>query len=329
MFYRRFSKHKGLPVPDIFASLLSNLSFAMEPSVKYQPRRTILDRPILIAIPILIGLFLTRSPFFMSAPTLDAAGGQPWADSPIQLVTTPQYETKKTDIFTTGATHMALLHNAILRGFNSIYQQAPHVEAGDKYDFIGYALTWHKFVATHHDDEEATLFPKVEAVLGDKDIWAATHAEHEAFLGGLAEFHAYLRGVENRAAEFSGEALVGIMDGFRAAFAHHFHSEIATIAGLAAHPSAPKAGSAEEAAAAATFRTWGKSTVTKAGVLDVVPFFLLNLDGTAEDGMWADWPPIPAPVKWGLVNIAGAYHSRWWKFSSCAAGRPKKLYALP
>ncbi|KAI1401119.1 hypothetical protein F4819DRAFT_459259 [Hypoxylon fuscum] len=303
----------------------------MEPPVKYQPRRSILDKPILIAIPILIGLFLTRSPFFMSAPTLDAAAGQPWADAPIALVATPQYETKKTDIFTTGATHMALLHNAILRGYNSIYQQAPHVASPtDKADFVGYARTWHKFVASHHDDEEAVLFPQVAAVLGnDTSVWAATHAEHEAFLGGLAAFATYLRSVEARPAEFRGETLVNIMQNFQQPFADHFHREIATIAQLAAHPNAPTPGSPEEARAAATFRSWGKSTVTKAGTLDVVPFFLLNLDGTAEDGTWADWPPIPAPVKWGLLNVAGAWHSRWWKFSSCAAGRPRKLYALP
>ncbi|KAI2470518.1 hypothetical protein F4781DRAFT_175463 [Annulohypoxylon bovei var. microspora] len=302
----------------------------MEPAVKYQPRRSILDRPILIAIPILIGLFITRSPFFMSAPALDpaAAHSKPWADTPIKLVATPQYETKKTDIFTTGATHMALLHNAILRGFNSVYQQAPHVAPADTADFVGYALTWHKFVATHHADEEAVLFPEVEAVLADPAIWAATHAEHEAFLDGLARFEAFLRAAEARPAAFDGAELVRVMDSFREPFDVHFHSEIDTIARLADHPNAPKPGSPEEQAAALTFKTWGKSTVMKAGTLDVVPFFLLNLDGTAEEGAWQNWPPIPAPVKWGLVNIAGAWHSRWWKFSSCAAGRPRELYAL-
>ncbi|KAI0892819.1 hypothetical protein F4806DRAFT_224281 [Annulohypoxylon nitens] len=302
----------------------------MEPPVKLQPRRSILDRPIFIAIPILIGLFITRSPFFMSAPALDTAGanGKPWADTPIKLVATPQYETKHTDIFTTGATHMALLHNAILRGFNSVYLQAPHVKPTDTADFIGYALTWHKFVATHHDDEEATLFPKVEEVLNDKNIWAETHKEHEAFLGGLAQFEKYLRGVEHNPVTFDGKELVKIMDGFKDSFDAHFHSEISTIANLKDHPNAPKPVSPEEQTASLTFKSWGKSTVTKAGTLDVVPFFLLNLDGTAEEGQWENWPPIPAPIKWGLVNIAGAWHSRWWKFSSCAAGRPRKLYAL-
>ena len=75
---------------------------------------------------------------------------------------------------------MALLHNSALRGYNSIYLQAPHVKPADYADFIGYCLTWHKFVKHHHDDEEANLFPKVLKVLGkeDKDVWATTHEEH-------------------------------------------------------------------------------------------------------------------------------------------------------
>jgi hypothetical protein len=87
------------------------------------------------------------------------------------------------------------------------------------------------------------------------------------------------------------------MSSFQAPFEAHFHSEIKTIASMANHPKAPKPGSEEEATAALTFKTWGKSTVMKAGMADVVPFFLLNLDGTVEEGMWANWPPMPGPIK--------------------------------
>jgi hemerythrin-like domain-containing protein len=73
---------------------------------------------------------------------------------------------------------MALLHNSIFRGYNSIYQQAPHIKDADKSDFIGYCLTWFKFVKSHHDDEEENLFTKIEELLQDKDIWAETHKEH-------------------------------------------------------------------------------------------------------------------------------------------------------
>ena len=119
------------------------------------------------------------------------------------------------------------------------------------------------------------------------------------------------------------------MDTFQTPFEQHFHSEISTIAKLSDHPNAPKEGTPENAAAAATFKAWGKSTVTKAGVMDVVPFFLLNLDRTVEDGMWANWPPMPAPIRWGLINIAGSLHSGWWKFTSCdSAGQPKELWAF-
>ncbi|KAH9884885.1 hypothetical protein F4778DRAFT_762082 [Xylariomycetidae sp. FL2044] len=223
---------------------------------------------------------------------------------------------------------MALLHNAILRGYNSIYQQAPHVKPADKADFVGYCLTWHKFVTTHHDDEEQTLFTKVEDVLNDKTVFDETHKEHEAFLAGLAEFSKYLSSLPTPA-DLSGTELQRIMSTFEAPFGSHFHSEIGTIASLAAHANAPKPGTDAEAAASLTFKTWGKSTVSKAGNLDVVPFFLLNLDGTVEDGMWASWPPIPAPIKWGLTNIGGAWHSGWWKFAPCSGGKPKELYALP
>lgn len=63
----------------------------MDVAVKRQ--RGMLNRPILIAIPIIIGLIVSKSPVFMmaNAPTAD----KPWADQPVALVTTPQFETKK------------------------------------------------------------------------------------------------------------------------------------------------------------------------------------------------------------------------------------------
>jgi hypothetical protein len=73
---------------------------------------------------------------------------------------------------------MALLHNSIFRGYNSIYLQAPHVKDSDKADFIGYALTWFKFVKSHHDDEEESLFIKIEELLDDKTVFEETHKEH-------------------------------------------------------------------------------------------------------------------------------------------------------
>lgn len=125
-----------------------------------------------------IALLCARLPSSMSATASSVPAGTPWADGPLPLIETPQYATKKDDIWTKGATHMALLHNAILRGFNTVYLQAPHIKDVDKADFVGYSLAWFRFVKSHHDDEEAELFPKVEEVLKEKGIWEETHKEH-------------------------------------------------------------------------------------------------------------------------------------------------------
>ena len=120
------------------------------------------------------------------------------------------------------------------------------------------------------------------------------------------------------------------MASFQDPFAEHFVNEITTISALKNHPNAPEEGTPAANEAAAVFKSWGKSTVSKAGTTDVVPFFLLNLDGGFEEGMWKNWPPMPAPIRWGLANVAGAWHAGWWRFSSCdSAGRPRELHAQP
>ncbi|XWW95316.1 hypothetical protein V2A60_003274 [Cordyceps javanica] len=270
--------------------------------------------------------FFNYSPYMaqISAPTA------PWADAPIPLVATPQHLTGKTDLFTAGATHMALVHNAMIRGFNSIYQQAPYIDEQLAPDFVRYALTWTSFVTSHHHDEEDNLFGKVAALLGgDETVWAETREEHESFIDGVAQLQTYLGGLSRPASELSAGELLRLLDGLRAPLGHHLHSEVQTIAALAGHPGAPAEGSDAAAAAALVFKTWGKKTVTRAGLLDVVPFFLLNLDRTFEGGRWAHWPPMPAPVRWVLANVVGTYHGTWWRFASCGSdGSPRQLLAL-
>ncbi|THW20385.1 hypothetical protein D6C85_10078 [Aureobasidium pullulans] len=279
----------------------------------------------LTIVAVAIGLLFANKSSNMTSAVRER---QSWADGPCELVHTPQFLTKKEDIWTKGATHMALLHNAILRGFNTIYLQAPHVKPEEYSDFVGYSLAWYRFVKSHHDDEEAELFPKVDQVLKEKGIWDETHQEHESFLVGLGDFHSYLSTLPT-ASTFDGTKLVTIMDTFRKPFAHHFHHEISTIASFATLSSAPLVDSPEAEAAAVIFKAWGKKTLTKAGMTDVVPFALLNLDRTFEEGMWAAWPPMPGPVRWMMVNMFGSWNWAWWKFASCdAQGNPRPLYAL-
>jgi hemerythrin-like domain-containing protein len=80
-------------------------------------------------------------------------------------------------MWTEGASHMCNVHNTIFRGYNSIYQQAPHVKDIEKANFIGYCLTWYKFVHTHAMAEESGFFPVAEKLLGE-EVFRETHKEH-------------------------------------------------------------------------------------------------------------------------------------------------------
>lgn len=116
------------------------------------------------------------------------------------------------------------------------------------------------------------------------------------------------------------------MDLFADPFAYHFHSEIETIASMNSLPQ-----TYDPTAVSLTFKKWGKSSIMKAGMTDVVPFLFMNFDRSDgfENGMWKAWPPMPAPIRWGLTNIGGSWNWGWWKFASCdAAGMPRELYAL-
>lgn len=75
---------------------------------------------------------------------------------------------------------MCNVHNAIFRGYNSIYLQAPHVKGSDKAPFLGYCRTWCKFVMSHAEEEEASLFPEAEKLLDD-DVFKQSHEEHGEF----------------------------------------------------------------------------------------------------------------------------------------------------
>jgi hypothetical protein len=67
---------------------------------------------------------------------------------------------------------------ALIRGFNSIYQQAPRLSASDYKDFSGYCLAWHRCVEQHHMHEEANYFPEIERVTGQKGVMDGEVEQH-------------------------------------------------------------------------------------------------------------------------------------------------------
>jgi hypothetical protein len=146
---------------------------------------------------------------------------------------------------------------------------------------------------------------------------------------GLTQFHEYLANLKSPT-DFSGTKLLEIMATFQEPFDKHMRAEVSTIAALWDHPKKPKTGSEEEIKINKAFETREGNNLMKSGMTDVLPFFLFNYDREFENSMWADWPPIPGPVRWTIMTVAKGLHSSWWKFSSCDSQRQRRpLYAVP
>lgn len=140
------------------------------------------------------------------------------------------------DPFTIEASHMALSHNAYIRGFNSIYQQAPRLKLpADKTDFVGYCLAWVECVEIHHHYEETALFPGIDKAAGQKGLMDAAVHEHETFYGGLDRMKKYLR---NKGSDYAAAGLLAIMDSFKEALHRHLKSEPPAIAALVKYSTA-------------------------------------------------------------------------------------------
>lgn len=71
-----------------------------------------------------------------------------------------------------------MVHNTLLRGLNSIYNQAPNIRPEDYKEFIGYSLSWHSVLYDHHTGEEEHFFPGIEEAVGEKGLLDGSVEEH-------------------------------------------------------------------------------------------------------------------------------------------------------
>ncbi|KAK9311348.1 hypothetical protein V1524DRAFT_411806 [Lipomyces starkeyi] len=181
---------------------------------------------------------------------------------------------------------MALVHNIIIRGRNSVYLQAPKLKNADVPDFLNYCQAWYWFVVGHHDSEEAVLFPTIEKATGVKGIMDEDVKEHAAFHHGLAEMKSYIETRLATPSKYNGDEFVKIFDSFAEAFHSHLTNEPLKLVSLARYNFDMKTiGDATAQHALQRYSTTG-----------VLPILWYNLDTKYEGGIWEDFPPLPAPV---------------------------------
>ncbi|KAI0441350.1 hypothetical protein F4803DRAFT_428227 [Xylaria telfairii] len=92
---------------------------------------------------------------------------KPWADQPWPLIETPSRSQPITHPALHIANEIAHIHNAMLRGLNAIYLQAPYVQqAQDIADLSFLTQSWSTWLLDHHSLKESTMLSGFEAVLG-------------------------------------------------------------------------------------------------------------------------------------------------------------------
>jgi hypothetical protein len=252
------------------------------------------------------------------------------------------------DMFDDVASEMALVHNMAIRGLNSIYLQAPHIQPGDEKAFCRYIGGWYLLLHSHHAGEEAMLFTWIEDKTGVEGIMETNREQHKSFHDAIDEFHIYADAVIAGTEKYDGGKVVAMIDVFGEPLIQHLRDEIPTIVGLRQYGE-KVAGMdklfAQEAEKAMVSRT-SRVLHAMASCLQTRPFTLLpiqkelgmpglvfacaNLDQHFEDDMWASFPPAPAPLKFLLRSVFWWMHADFRKFgASDRAGNLRPLYAVP
>jgi hypothetical protein len=159
-----------------------------------------------------------------------------YADHPFSLLPTPIFLAKDSqvapDMFDELASEMALVHNVMIRGLNSIYLQAPHIKPADEKSFCKYVALWWTTLHGHHSGEEAMFFPYVEKVTGVAGIMDTNIEQHKAFHDGLDNLKAYADAVIAGQDKYEASRVLALIDDFGPALLQHLSDEIPTILGL-------------------------------------------------------------------------------------------------
>lgn len=135
---------------------------------------------------------------------------------------------------------MALLHNAIIRGLNSIYLQAGSVPEAKVPEFITYTKYWLAVVQYHHKTEEDVFFPILEKAAGQEGLMSTNVAQHKEFEIGLEKLEVYLSLCVKNPESYSANYLCEIIDSFAEPLIQHLTDEIPTLESLReSHPHSP------------------------------------------------------------------------------------------
>lgn len=152
-------------------------------------------------------------------------------DPPFTLLTSTgraSYPSSSTHQCAYMASIMGEFHNCILRGLNSAYRHSfTTPPSRDAADLLRYSVLVCSLISAHHDWEENSYFPALEALAGQPGILDSNVVQHHEFEDGLAAFKAYCETTTGNG--FSGEEFRERMRAFAPSLDKHLSTEPETF----------------------------------------------------------------------------------------------------
>lgn len=266
---------------------------------------------------------------------------KPWADKPFELLIIPgqpDAPTCSNPGVMAVCIEMANVHNALLRGLNSIYLQAPHVaQPADVADLMLYTKAWVDTVHHHHSLEETIFFSRVDALAKEagvpEGLMDPNVDQHHAFEPKLHETLAWVEGVRQGETGYDSKTLIGLIDSFAPILTQHLHDEIATLIKLE-KCDAVKVKKAMEDTAKEGVKTADmvrKPTLIikmyklmKMAQSLVIPQFMGCIDKTYPGS--EAFPPLPFFLPYLNAYWFSRKHRGCWRFNPCDHwGKPRPL----
>lgn len=212
---------------------------------------------------------------------------------------------------------MAQVHNVLIRGINSIYNQAKQVEEpNDVKDFMFLIHCYCDLIELHHDHEEAFLFPAIVKLADKPDLLNHSVKQHHGFSEGIRRLHEYSKRDD---IEYSGDEICNIIDGFAPALHTHLRDEIQELRALTY---------LDDKRLMGVFKEAEKGKIP-ANANEMFPLFFGLVDKDYEGGIH-HFPDVPWFVNY-LVHYWFAWkHAGSWRFLPCDfwGNRRELLFAL-
>ncbi|KAG9043971.1 hypothetical protein FS837_008947 [Tulasnella sp. UAMH 9824] len=215
----------------------------------------------------------------------------------------------KDDVFELQALRMVLLHNIIIRGFNSLLYYSGEVQPNTpKYNaFLAYAGEVIHFLHHHHGNEEDKYFPFLETKMG-KGSMSDNVDGHESFKAPFAAFEDLYNKLRSGETQWDLAAFRKAIYDFIPVLREHLEEEIDTF-----RPWQLKGKfTAEELLGFEA--EMEKHVMAQVSLVKDPQYQFINGD-SASHGAW--FPPIPPPIAWAARQVLWHVHSDWWQFGCC------------